>query len=163
MLIGKWSSLKSFCKTRHRPDLQASFLELLVCHGTVQAQGFLINKELGDPTFPCKGKWDCHMSLPILLCRTQERFKYKWRLTLLCYLCVTFIFGSVMSPVFFPSMVHHTSVRDSFRKVKKTSQDRTRSSPGKKGKWCDIAKQEQHQADFCGFQWSYHPELCLPL
>lgn len=50
-----------------------------------------------------------------------------------CYLCVTFILGSVMSSVFLPSMVHHTSVRESFRNVKKTSQGRTRSSPVKKG------------------------------
>ena len=128
----------------------------------VQTQEFLINREVGDSTLPCKGKWDCRMSVPTPLCRTQEMVRYKWKFTLLCYLCVTFILGSVMSSVFFPSMVHHTSVRESFRKVKKTSQDRTRSSPGKKGPQWDIAKQEQHHPDFCAFQWSYQPELCLP-
>lgn len=66
-----------------------------------------------------------------------------------------------MSSVFFPSMVHHTSVRESFRNVKKTSQDRTRSSPGKKGQQWSRAKQDQHHSDCWASRWHYQLELCL--
>lgn len=90
--------------------------------------------------------------MPVL---TQDP-EIQMKVHIMCYLCVTFILGSVMSSVFFPSMVHHTSVRESFRNVKKTSQGRIRSSPAKKGpsspRKKGIAEQEQHQAYCCAVQ-----------
>lgn len=110
-------------------------------HSMVQTRGFWLNRET---THPLALSHACTHTGP----RGLDTNEGSCHMNITCYLCVTFILESVMSSVFFPSMVHHTSVRESFRNVKKTSQGRIRSSPAMKGpsspRRKGTAVQEQH-------------------